>query len=437
MRDDVGPGAPEEVMTARVVRPSHPPRKPTFREALLEGWQVNVGWILTGLSLYLAKIPFQLVLKEEVHLSQTQIATFMLVASIPIYIKPLAGIMVDAVPFFGTRRRHYLLWGLLLGSIAWVVLALVPRTYDWLCWTYFVVAIFLTLNSTVFGGLMVEIGKEKHITGKLSAQRHGITRFLEAITGPWSGILAKGPFVITMWCTAVLQLLMWPVVYFGLREKRGARLDTGPLREVKRQAIVLVRAKNLWAAAGLIVLVVAAPGFETPKLFFQRNELGFDPVFIGWLEVYKSAAALAAAIIYGLICKRYNLRTILGASIVLHAILTLAYLGYRNEASAIIVESIESATMVLALLPLYDLSARATPRGSEALGYSVMMSVWNFTQKGSDWVGSYLVDKLHFSFFQLVYVNAATTLLVLVAVPFLPAALMNRRDGEAEHGSAH
>lgn len=402
-----------------------------------DAWQVNVGWILTGLSLYLAKIPFQLVLKEEVHLSQTQIASFMLVASIPIYIKPLAGIMVDAVPFFGTRRRHYLLWGLVLGSIAWVALALVPRTYDWLCWTYFVVAIFLTLNSTVFGGLMVEIGKEKHITGKLSAQRHGITRFIEAITGPWSGLLAKGPFVITMGWTAFFNLLTWPVVYFGLKEARGAKLDTGPLKEVKRQALVLVRAKNLWAAAGLIVLVVAAPGFETPKLFFQRDTLKFDAQFIGNLEVVKSAAALLAAILYGLICRRYNLRTILGASIVLHAVLTLAYFGYRDMTSAVIIEGIESATMVLALLPLYDLAARATPRFSEALGYSVMMSVWNFTQKGSDWVGAFLVDKMHFTFFQLVGVNAATTLLVLIAVPFLPAALMNRRDGEAEVASPH
>ena len=86
----------------------------------------------------------------------------------------------------------------------------------------------------------------------------------------------------------------------------------------------------------------------------------------------------------------------------------------------------------MAILPLYDLSARATPRGSEALGYSLMMSVWNFTNNLSDYVGSMLYGIFYQSFSALVLVNVGTTLLVLVFVPMLPAVLMDRRDGQPE-----
>ena len=87
-------------------------------------------------------------------------------------------------------------------------------------------------------------------------------------------------------------------------------------------------------------------------------------------------------------------------------------------------------TNVLALLPLYDLAARATPRGSEALGYSLMMSVWNFTHAMSDWAGSWMFQHWHLHFHQLVWINAATTILVLFAVPFLPRVLMDWREGQ-------
>ena len=44
--------------------------------------------------------------------------------------------------------------------------------------------------------------------------------------------------------------------------------------------------------------------------------------------------------------------------------------------------------------------------------------------------GAYLYDRFHLTFMNLVWLNAGTTILVLVAVPFLPAVLMRGRDGD-------
>ena len=115
-------------------------------------------------------------------------------------------------------------------------------------------------------------------------------------------------------------------------------------------------------------------------------------------------------------------------SIIIHALGTLFYLLYRSPSTAIAITALEGVTQTLAVLPVYDLAARGTPKGSEALGYSVMMSVWNLTNSLSDWIGSSLFTHFGLTFSHLVWLNAGTTALVLLVVPFLPRTLLEQKD---------
>src|SRR2546430_14113907 len=82
-----------------------------------------------------------------------------------------------------------------------------------------------------------------------------------------------------------------------------------------------------------------------------------------------------------------------------------------------------------------DLAARATPRGSEGLGFALMMSVRNAALAVSDIFGSWLIERHQVSFFSLVWLNAGTTALVLLAVPFLPRGVVCRGGGAPGGGS--
>jgi predicted MFS family arabinose efflux permease len=126
-----------------------------------------------------------------------------------------------------------------------------------------------------------------------------------------------------------------------------------------------------------------------------------------------------------------SMRKILIVSISVHALGTLFYLFYHSGATAIAVSALEGVTVTMAVLPVYDLAARGTPKGSEAMGYAVMMSVWNLTNSISNWTGSYLYTRYALTFFHLVWLNAGTTALVLLVVPFLPRALLAQRDVQA------
>jgi hypothetical protein len=409
-----------------------PPVQAPASTARRDAFLIALGWLGTSLGVEIPKLPIKLLLKEELGLAATAVSAFLLIAHLPSYIKPLYGIMTDAVPFAGTRRRSYLLTSLIAAGVLWLLLAVVPRTWHWLLWTYLLVYASLNLISTVLGGLMVEIGKRDHNTGQLSAQRLGIMRFVALVAEPLGGFLAKQAFIWTAGVAAVLHWILVPLFWRQLREPRTEKTRTETLADIRRQGRALVTSRDLWAAAGLVVLVVAAPGFETALLYHQRDALRFEADFIGSLGVFKGLGALAGAAIYTFACRRLPLRGVLALSILIHAGLTLLYLAYRTPTSAIIITAVESTTMVLALLPLYDLAIRATPRGSEALGYSVLMSVWNLTHSLSDVAGSWLYRAFNSQFAGLVWVNAATTLAVIVAVPFLPKVLLDRRDGEPE-----
>ena len=82
----------------------------------------------------------------------------------------------------------------------------------------------------------------------------------------------------------------------------------------------------------------------------------------------------------------------------------------------------------LAVLPLYDLAIRATPKGSESFGFGLMISLRNVAIFViSNVVGSYLYAHQHLGFKQLVWLNAGSTLLVLFFVPLLTGRPADRQ----------
>lgn len=392
---------------------------------------VGAGWLFTGLAIGITDYPLKFLLKGELALKPSELAGFIALANIPIYIKPLAGILSDTVPLFGSRRRNYLLLGLSSMAALAFTLGFAPHRYGLLLAVYIIMNVFGVLISTVLGGLMVDTAQEYSGMGRLSAQRVGIGRFVGLVAGPAGAFLSQFPFRWVMTLCAALNGLLVPLFARQLREPPIApRVRSEVLIEAGRQCRTLVRSRTLWAAAGLVALIIAAPGFGTPLLYYQVDVLKFSKADLGVLSLVSGVFGMAGAALYAFCCSRIPLWRLLTISIVVHAVGTLFYLGYRSFPSALAITAIEGVAQTLAILPLYDLAARATPRGSEALGYSVMMSVWNLTAALSDLTGAYLHDKYHLTILNLVWLNAGTTALILVAVPFLPAALMLRRDGE-------
>lgn len=412
-------------ITERAAAP--PPPAPGFAPMAL---LLALGWGLTNIAYAIYDLPLKFVLKDELHLNAQEISAFFALGVFSNYVKPLAGILVDSVPLFGTRRRGYLLISLFLCGIGWLILGLVPRRYNVMLAVFAVTYTMVMVISTTLGGVMVEAAQKFQAAGRLTAQRIAMFRVGMLAGGPLGGMLATLPLIVTMACSAALHFILIPIVWLRLREPGTAQVNRQVWRDAGQQMRGLVQSKVVLAAAGMIFLIAASPGFGTPLLFYQTDTLHFSKPFLGTLVLISAVFGLLAATFYYRACQRRSMKGMLILSIAVHALGTLFYLLYQSPATAIAITALEGATQTLAILPVYDLAARGTPRGSEALGYAVMMSVWNLTNSLSDWTGSFLFTHFSLTFSHLVWLNAGTTALVLLVVPFLPQALLAQKDDQ-------
>jgi predicted MFS family arabinose efflux permease len=202
------------------------------------------------------------------------------------------------------------------------------------------------------------------------------------------------------------------------------------LENARRQLVKIATAGTMWGASGLMALFYIAPGFATALFYKQQNELHLGTQAQGFLQLIAGVCGVLAAVGYGILCQRLNLRALLVGCMIFATAANLGYLFYSSAGRAQAIEGLNGFGYTLAELALMDLAVRATPAGSEGLGFSLMVSVRNLALFGTDWFGSHLLDEYHFSFDSLVLANSLTTLIAVPLVFLLPRLLVVRKDAE-------
>ena len=413
------------------------PEPPPIPAMSLQRYMALVGWGLLvttlGQMVSIGELPVRFLLMDKLHVEPTAMALFMQLAALPWSFKPIAGLLSDSLPLFGSRRRNYLVLSVGLAGLLWLAMGVVPRTYAILLATAVAFNIMAALASTVTGGLLVQGAQEHNATGRLSSLRLIVINISYIVAGPIGGFLAAKAFGWTALTAGLLFISMVPLTLLLLREPPTAQpivLATSPLKAGWEQLKTIFRCRTLWIVGGLFFLVQVAPGLYTPLRYYQKNTLKFDSQFMGNLGIIYGGMGLLASFVYPLVCRRLRLRPLLYMAISCTVLSNLAYLGYVSRTTAFVVEGAAGLGLTLAQLPLFDLAARATPRGSEALGYSLMIACWNWGLFFSDILGSWLFERFGQTFRNLVWVNAGTTALVLLVIPFLPGRLVDKKEGE-------
>jgi MFS family permease len=432
-------------MTTAAVDEAEPPARAPTQATSGSGYTnaailVIVGFITTTLAQtgVLAGLPLNNLIKNELHASRSTLAAFLFLSGLPWYFKPFAGILTDAFPIFGSRRRSYLLISTLLSVAAWIGLIFTPLHYDPILWVCIAINLFMVVASTVLGGFMVEVAQATGGSGRLSSLRNMTSAAVTLITSPVAGFLASIAFSWTAVACGAVMFVLFPATYFLLKEERQRVDSKQVLTNVGVQFNNIVSARTLWAAAALTLLVFIAPGFSTALFYRQQNELGMMPNIGpgGWfgsqafLGLIAGTFGLMAPFVYIWACRRLNLRWMLAIALAASTSTTLSYLFYSSVTNARIIAGLDSFAGSLAEVALMDLAVRATPKGSEGLGFSLMVSVRNLAIFGTNWMGSAILDKYNLPFNDLVVANAATTAICVPLVWLLPAVLVRRKDAE-------
>ena len=378
----------------------------------------------------LARLPLQNLLKNELNADRTANAAFFFWAGLAWYLKPLAGILTDAYPLFGSRRKSYIVLSASLAALSWLVLIVTPHQYGNLLFVVIVINVFMMTTSTAVGGYMVETAQATAGSGRLTAIRQFVQQACFVVNGPVAGYLASIAFGWTAAACGGIMFLLVPVTILFLQEQRR-RLDSREvLDNAKKQLYKIETARTMWAAAGLMALFYIAPGFATALFYKQQNDLHFTTQTQGFLQLIAGVSGISAAIGYGVLCRRLNLRTLLVWCMLVATIANLGYLFYSSLGRAQAIDALNGFGYTLAELALMDLAVRSTPAGSEGLGFSIMISVRNLALFGTDWFGANLLDQYHLSFAFVVIANSATTLIAVPFVFLLRRSIVARKDAE-------
>ena len=404
----------------------------------------------------LGYLPFNHLLQKVMGLNSDQAATFFSLSMLPWTFKIIAGLLVDGVPLFGSRRRGYLVLSALTAAVMWILMGLSPDIWLRLGLStknYFnmMLALAIGMNtaivfgSTTSGGLLVEAGQQFGVSGRLSSLRVFAQNLGAGLGLPLGGLLAAQAMGWTSAAAALPLMCMFFASWFLLKEpplpppaahgRSFTEQHLHVIASIWRQIKNVLRREMLLPAL-LMFFIQAVPTFRSTCFYeYQTKTLHYSDAALGWLGLAGYAVALLSSGVYAWWCRKSSLRASLYLAIFVTALSCLPYLFYTAYTPymprAVAIEGVGTFLQYLAYMPLFDLAVRCTPKGSEALGYSLLLSVWNIGLMIGGKTGPMLYERwLHKNMNELIWINAVVTLAGAAIVFFLPKNLVAQREGK-------
>lgn len=407
-----------------------------FRRELLHA-AIVVFFGITAVSLSqqnaIGLIPLKNLLKNELHEGKASTAAFFFWLGIAWYFKPFFGIFIDAFPLFGTRRKSYILTGSILSVAAFIGLIFTPHVYSTLLTVCIAINVFMVICSTAVGGYMTEKAQALNSSGSFASVFQFAYQTASVVGGPLGGVLAGMAIGWTSGVSAAIMFLPVPATILFLKEKRIQVDSQKLLGDAGRQLVKIVRARTMWAAAGFSFLFYFAPGIQTALFYRQQDVLHMSTGQQGLMLFLNGIFAIGVAALYGTYAaKRWTLRRLLFCCILAGSIAQIGYAFYDSMTEAYIIESMWGLGWAAADMALTDLYMRATPAGSEALGFSLMVSVRNLSLFGADWLGAKAMEAYHLPFSTMAIANGVVSMIALPLVFLLPSFMVDHADGQAE-----
>lgn len=386
----------------------------------------------------LIDIPISFFLKNRLHLTASELADFRLVAAIPLYLAFVFGFIRDTWNPFGMRDRGFML---LFGAISaglYAFFAFIPVTYVTL-----LVAMVLLTTSFLFvasaqNGLTSMIGRQHAMTGQASAVWN-IFASIPAVAGlliggALSGVLEDRNadqavhllFLVGAAIMAALALYaVWrpASVFDNVRPERDS--DARPLNDLKR----LVRHWPIYPALLIWLLWNFAPGSATPLQYYLQNTLHAQDAQWGQWNAIFALSFIPTFMVFGVLCQRFALRTLLfwGTVVAVPQMLPLLFIDSMTGA---LIAAVPMGLMGgVATAAYLDLIIRSCPPGLQ--GTTLMMSsgLYSIASRFGDVLGTSLYDD-YGGFAVCVLAITIVYALILPTLLLVPKGLIATADGQ-------
>jgi MFS family permease len=383
---------------------------------------------------YLLDIATTFMLKNQLHATATQVATFRLLTAVPVYLSFLFGLTRDLWNPFGLRDRGYFL---LFGSISAAIFFWMASSR--LSYAGLFTGMLLTMTtfrfvSAAYQGLMALVGQEQLMSGRLSALWQIFGSVPYVLGGFASGYVTEHlPPSRTFLLVAVMSLMiaalgLWKprAVFAGAYDKPLAK-GTTLLGDVKR----LLKHRAVYPAVLIMFMFQFAPGSNTPLQFYLTDHLHASDAVYGYYYGIFAAAFIPVFFLYGYLCKTVSLRKLLwwGTIITVPQMVPLAFIHSVN--AALILALPMGLMGGIAAAAYYDLAIRSCPAGLQGTLMMLVDGVYQLSYRGGDVLGTQIYNSspVH-GFLYCVIATTAVYALILPVLLVIPKEVIATADGE-------
>ena len=386
----------------------------------------------------LIDIPISFFLKNRLHLTAHEVANFRLMAAVPLYLSFVFGFIRDMWNPLGMRDRGYMLLFGGASALLYVCFAFTPLTYVTLLAAILLLTASFLFVASAQNGLTSTIGQQHAMTGEVSAVWNVFlsvpTVGALLIGGTLSGMLEdKNPdqairilFLVgaTIMASVALYALWKPAeVFDNVRAEGGA--DGHPLKNLTR----LARHWPVYPAMLIWLLWNFAPGSATPLQYHLQNALQATDAQWGQWNAIFAASFIPTYILYGLLCRRLTLKTLLFWG-TLAAVPQMVPLLFTDSVTVALIAAVPIGLMGgLATGAYLDLIIRSAPRGLQGTTLMMTGSLYFVVSRFGDVLGTSLYDR-YGSFTVCVVAITIVYALILPVLLLVPKHLIATADGQ-------
>jgi len=390
----------------------------------------------------LIDIPISFFLKNRLHLEAHQVAHFRLVAAIPLYLSFVFGFIRDMWNPLGMRDRGFILLFGAACALLYLGFAFLPMTYSSLLVAVIVLTTSFLFVASAQNGLASTIGRQHAMTGQISAAWNvfaSIPTVAALLAGGWLSSLledrnadsaARVLFLVGAVIMASVSLFaLWKPknVFENVHAEHGPEVH--PLDDIKR----LFAHWPIYPALLIWLLWNFAPGSTTPLQYHLQNNLHATDAQWGQWNAIFAASFIPTFIVYGFLCRRFPLKTLLMWGTVI-AVPQMVPLLFIQSVTGALVAAVPIGLMGgLATGAYMDLIIRSCPRGLQGTTLMMSSSLYFVISRFGDILGTTLYDR-YGGFTVCVIAITLVYALILPTLWLVPKKLIATADGEVVEG---
>ena len=404
---------------------------------------VYLGVLITLMSLGdpnggLIDISISFFLKNKLHMSAQELATFRLATAIPLYLSGLFGLMRDRwAPGGMGDRKFFVVFGE-LGSGLYLLFASHPLTTPMLMAALIsLTSVFLFISSALHG-LASTLGQQHAMSGRVAALWQAfvtlpwilaflvggrLSDFLESQSADQAGriLFLVGAIVLAAICA------------YGFWRPRAVfdHVVLEPVSTHLRSDLArLIRHKPIYPALAIWLFWNFAPGAHTPLQYYIQNELHAPDRVWGEFNAVVSTAFIPPFILYAFLCRRFALRKLLVWGTIVAIPQLVGLLFVQSVSGVLVAGAIIGLVGGVATASYVDLLIRSCPQGLQGTTLMLAGGLYFVATRFGDLLGTVIYD--HYGGFKVcVALITIVYALILPLIALVPKGVVATADGQA------